>query len=579
MNVINLIFTNRKFKTGLIYAFIFLPVIISVFLVCRYGVNVPFGDEWSIVTLYKNIKDYGLHFDQFFAQHNEHRIFFPRIILLIVALLTRWNVVVQMLVSQGLLISVAVLLCKYLTGRYGLNRSILLSFVPIVTLVFSLRQWENMYWGFQVGFFMVYAFSIYSFYLYDKYENTKEKKYLYSCWTCAFIASFSSIHGLIVWVCYGMLFSVLWIFEKKRIGKEQLITFLIGLISWGIYFLDYTKPAGHPSLAEGGIRQLLRYFLVSMGGSVFPKEKPALAFGAVLVLILAFTAIWLIWKKKTSKYILPSLLILFSVGVLASITVGRAGFGASQGLSSRYTTYSLLIPIGLYIIFYREMKSRAEEKVGMIRKNMNTMIVIFSIVAFAVSLLNIPEILNQSASRQYAKFVLSRFDTMPNEIKTVFFPIDNDYYLNTLPKVLKTEEFSVFAEDQVMTNIPNVVFEEEPTPGLVCGIGEDCFVNIEDHYLVIKNAWAVDDLSKNKAEAVCIKINDLYFPAYYGIPRPDVAEHFGKWKYTNSGFEASIPMDKLREGNNSITVQVIGRNGQYYYESEEFIFYKKYRDS
>lgn len=549
------------------YLFLILPAIISIVLVIIYGVNVPFADEWGIVDLYHKIEQNGLHFSYFFAQHNEHRILFPRIVLLTVALLTKWNVVAQMLVSQLILLFVGLCCCKYFRNKNGKTAAALWAAVPLTVLIFSLRQYENMYWGFQVGFYMVFAFSVFSFYFYDKYENIGSMKYLYFSGICAVIVSFSSIHGLLIWICYLVLFLAQRIFEKVKISKRQIFFLMVGAACWIVYFIGYHKPEGHPQLGQGGLLNLIKYFLVSVGSSMIQNSRIAGVFGILICTVLILIAGFLIWKKQIRENRFPCLLIVFGVGVLASITLGRAGFGIGQALSSRYTTYSLLIPIGIYIIGYPIIKAHfpkfsSKQWFGMV----------VALLLLPLSLINILEITSNSQDRKYAEYALQRFDSVPNETRKHYFPIEVEPYMTEYPQILKDKKFSVFNQGKNYQDVPGVIFEEDAIDGLLIGMGDKDIKNIDNQYLLISNVWAVDARAEEAASGVYIKINDAYYPAYYGISRPDVANYFKNRKYKNSGFEACIPMNRLKPGNNTIQAFVVGKNKSYYYTSSAYSF-------
>ena len=55
-------------------------IIIGIFVyVWIFGVNLIYMDEWWFVPLIKKVQSSGISFDMLFKQHNEHRIFFPRL--------------------------------------------------------------------------------------------------------------------------------------------------------------------------------------------------------------------------------------------------------------------------------------------------------------------------------------------------------------------------------------------------------------------------------------------------------------------------------------------------------------------
>src|SRR5271165_1991895 len=68
------------------------PAIFILVLISKYCVDVPFWDEWDgIGSLVEKIAHGTLTLQDLFAQHNEHRIFFPRLIILPLVLLTHWD--------------------------------------------------------------------------------------------------------------------------------------------------------------------------------------------------------------------------------------------------------------------------------------------------------------------------------------------------------------------------------------------------------------------------------------------------------------------------------------------------------
>src|SRR5437764_7589691 len=59
-----------------------LPIAFIVALIWRYGVNVPFWDEWSLIDLFEHAHAHKLSLADFLAQNNEHRLVFPKLIFL-----------------------------------------------------------------------------------------------------------------------------------------------------------------------------------------------------------------------------------------------------------------------------------------------------------------------------------------------------------------------------------------------------------------------------------------------------------------------------------------------------------------
>src|SRR5690349_20468727 len=76
-----------------------LPAFIISWLTLRYSVHVPFWDQWEFVNILEKYHNHSLSFADFWAQHNEHRIFFPRLIWFVLAIFTAWDPYYEVIVN------------------------------------------------------------------------------------------------------------------------------------------------------------------------------------------------------------------------------------------------------------------------------------------------------------------------------------------------------------------------------------------------------------------------------------------------------------------------------------------------
>ena len=75
------------------------PIILVIWSVFNRGVNVPFWDDWDLVSLFDKVKAGTVTFNDFFALHNEHRMFFPKFIFVVLAFPSKWNLKLEMYFS------------------------------------------------------------------------------------------------------------------------------------------------------------------------------------------------------------------------------------------------------------------------------------------------------------------------------------------------------------------------------------------------------------------------------------------------------------------------------------------------
>jgi len=68
-----------------------IPLIVLVVSIAAFAVDVPIADQWALVPLLEKSYAGRLSLRDLWAQHNEHRLLFPRLLMLGLAHLTGWN--------------------------------------------------------------------------------------------------------------------------------------------------------------------------------------------------------------------------------------------------------------------------------------------------------------------------------------------------------------------------------------------------------------------------------------------------------------------------------------------------------
>lgn len=338
-------FASSKYK--FIVFLLVLPAILGAIYVKIFGVNVVFWDQWELVPLIEKLYSGNLTFDQLFAQHNEHRLFFPRIIMLILAHITRYNTITEMYLSWIITLLTLVLIFVMYKQNFGISESSLLKFIPISWLIFNFRQFENMLWGWQNQIYLCVFGFVFSIYLLEKSEKI-DCKFLLAIFG-GILSSFSFVNGLLVWPT-GFLFIIL----SKTKNKNYLGTAwaLVGIAVLCTYLYKWVKPSHHPSILyiiEQPINSI-EYLIVNIGSPLGFEHSTAFGMGIFILFEIIMVSILLLKNgllKENAKWLS---FIFFSLASSLTITVGRAGFGVEQALSSRYVTFTLLGIVGLYLV-------------------------------------------------------------------------------------------------------------------------------------------------------------------------------------------------------------------------------------
>jgi hypothetical protein len=354
-----------------------IPIIIGFANVVNFDINVPFWDEWdSIIRFVDKVLNGGLKLSDFFAQHNENRMFFPRIIFLIIGLLTDMNMKVFMHISWVFMTFTYTLIIIYLKNiesHYKDNKNVVGLLVGF--LVFSTVQVENILSGFQMAWFMICSFAVASFYFFYLSCHRNSRKFLFISIVCGIITSFSSANGLFVFpsiICVQLLL----VLTKKKVNAMFFIsTISVTAITFLTYFINYREPVSHPDYFGASLVNLSRYFIVCIGSSITPgylnrvfKEILVFYFGVIILVLIICLFFYLIYNKKIYDNMFPISLIIFSLFFVLAVTMGRAGFGVEQAAASRYTTYTLLLVIGIILIIFKEA-SLTNSKVSVLTKS------------------------------------------------------------------------------------------------------------------------------------------------------------------------------------------------------------------
>lgn len=331
------------------------PAIFILSLVARYGVDIPYLDEWTFAPLLVKAHTHALTFSDLFAQHNEHRYVFPKLLIIAFAYLAGGNLRIEMLFSVFLASLTSLNLWLLLRRTFPVTPEKRLLLLTLLNLVlFSPVQAENWTWGFQFVLFLI-NFLLTAGVAIASSDLTIRRKFAF-CVAIAFIGTFSFGNGFLLWVTTFPLA----LFWHERASLKRTLAWLA---AWGsacagaisIYFIHYVKPAHHPSIAASS--NPLDYFLyvaaflgahLSQAARAEPIAIPV-AIGTALLIIysIGMALAFCRGDPLLLKQVAPWLAIgAFALGSAFLAALTRIGFGISQGLDSRYTTFSLCLSIG-----------------------------------------------------------------------------------------------------------------------------------------------------------------------------------------------------------------------------------------
>ena len=323
-------------------AVVALAAFVTVWMVAVYGVNVPLGDQIPIGRFL--IDNHGRIFPRLgdlFAQHNESRKFFPRLVFFYLARLTHWNVKAEMFVE--VLMACGIVACVAVFARRNLAVVALASL-----LIFSPVQWWNWLVGIQIVVFAPILMLCIALIALQSARPLWLR--VAAAAVACVIATFSYANGMLLW---GVLLVPLWFVARKRWGV-YVFWLVAALASVLLYFHDYHRPHGSPPLESplADPVHFIAYVFAFLGRplSWSPWNLVAsISVGVVLVVALAIGVAVAIRRRDVGA--VPAITIgLYALASTGATAIGRLRMSLPQALEARYTTFSIYLAVAVVLL-------------------------------------------------------------------------------------------------------------------------------------------------------------------------------------------------------------------------------------
>ncbi|MDZ8078385.1 MAG: hypothetical protein RMX35_04645 [Nostoc sp. DcaGUA01] len=548
-----------------------LPVVLLFWFVATFSVNVPFGDDWALVNFFANIHSGTANFRDFFSQHNEHRILFPRIIFGVLAFSSKWNIKLETYFIFLLALVNFAILYKIAACNWNKGNQVLFNLFNITICIahFSLNQYENLLWGFQIAWLFINTCLILAIFILTVPKNLLPNIRLLLASLCCFIASFSSAHGLLSWV--AILPSVYFL---EGIDKQKKIRILLwmGLFAFcvAIYSIGYEKPSHHPTILFIFQKPLIasKYFLTLIGFSLFKNTLPPVLTGLIILLIFSFFNL-LAFTNQQSKFVnkaAPWLSLGWFAILFASMTtIGRAGFGVEQATSSRYVSVSILLVIsclqlcGLWILYKWQ---EPPKKIYIFSVFCLSFVISLSIYSSTNSIAEGQNISLQRKAGQNCLEIIHYIDksinNSPSNCLNFIFP--DQVLIRQLSPVLQKLEFRHFPQNITFITKADKVHGYIDVPPTTKQP-----LNIRSSDTLKLLGWAILPEPQEQPPIVLLSYGNsqsFFATGLVHLNRPDVARALNSSLYNTSGWEANISLKSIPAGESVIKAWVYDRKGQ-----------------
>lgn len=321
-----------------------------LFLLAMYGLyalDMPYYDQWELVPLLEKVHAGTFSLGDVWAQHNEHRLVFPRLVMLGLAHLTDWNIYAELATNLVLALFTWMILFMIIRRssaqvHEGENNRV---YMAMTLIVFSVSQWQNWFLGWQLQEFMnvlaiVIALGCLSW-------QTHTSLGVGLALMAGVVATYSFANGILIWpIGLGMLV-LLRSARPYTFRREAGAWGLVGFVVIVSYLYGYQTPPYHAPLRDalGQPRHVSLYFFAYLGQPLGNMSLyMALCMGAFGFLVWLVTLLQLVVCRVSLVALLPWIgMALYALGTAALTAVGRVDEGLEQALSSRYVTMANLL--------------------------------------------------------------------------------------------------------------------------------------------------------------------------------------------------------------------------------------------
>ena len=240
------------------------------------------------------------------------------------AKLTAWSIRAELLLvwSLAVLHWLAVLKLARAERWTGIQRFIL------AVLIFSLHQWQNWLWGWQIQALLAVAAASWAL-------TFLVRKRIVAGSLLATVASYSFLCGFAVWPAGAIV-----ILRQRYSGDWARLAFWAAACAVVVLGHVLTLPPGTQQSGAGGPTEIAAFFIALLGMGFFGIGQPVVAIliGVVGLVFIAWSAIGISKRRENDL----DALAVFGACALASIAFGRSADGLHGALVSRYVTFGLL---------------------------------------------------------------------------------------------------------------------------------------------------------------------------------------------------------------------------------------------
>jgi hypothetical protein len=329
---------------ALLFLLALVPIVFIGVIIDRYGVNVPYADEWSNLIRIEKWDTGRLTFDDLVRPHNGHRILLPRLIFLAFAEMAHGNIRGEMFFSlfAGGLTSAGILWLLRRTVRAGWPQ-VLAVWALINVLLFSPVQSENWLWGFQLQILLSNLCVVGAVVAVTANVGFGIRMALAALFGVSGVLSFAN--GLLIWPIVALLMIV-----RGETRRRVLIWGGVTVVVLGACFLSYHGKDLSRAVAHWWDYPL--FFVAFLGSPLaqIPSANPMVlpvVVGAILCAAYLALLVSCLRRGVAERDGVWLALGVYPIGGAFLAAASRTHFGVQRALDSRYTTIATILLVSL----------------------------------------------------------------------------------------------------------------------------------------------------------------------------------------------------------------------------------------
>lgn len=413
-----------------------------------HTLSVPWWDEWATVGFVRRAEHGTLTMHDIWAPfYFSHRIVLPRLINYALIEWTGWNRQIEMTFNLIVAIAGVALIFWCVRSTVGATTAFLALLIPLSLLLLSWSQYGNWLLPFQIqNIATLFGVSVC---LRALAGHRVGRINLGVAALGALIATLSSAAGLIAWIAFIPCIA--------RSGWRWLAAWCaLALAVWLVYLHNFPQYAPTPTGA-----QALVFVLVFLGAPIgYPSPLASMLIGAASVPLIG-SVLYVYWRRGGSHRSVPlwSCLALYALGAAVMTAKGRAWYGLSSGLQSRYQFLPALWWVALIVLASLLLRDlvvsatmRPSRHHGLLSFErgvvavMVGLLLVMTLCLVRVNLVGMEEGIAWQDNLRAHQWCIVQYETAPDSCLGLFFPISDKQINITYAAYLQRRHFGIFAD-------------------------------------------------------------------------------------------------------------------------------------